>query len=78
MRTNDEIKGHRDALVALLDQTDTHLHIAKLTVTERQEGEFLIRQLEGEIELCSWMLGDIPFTWLTVDDGPSAFDFGVN
>ena len=33
MRTNDEIKGHRDALVALLDQTDTHLHIAKLTAT---------------------------------------------
>ncbi len=77
MRTNDEIKAHRTALMGILLQTEAALAMGTLTTKEHQEGEFLIRQFEGEIELCSWILGDINYTWLTADN-ERPFDFGAN
>jgi hypothetical protein len=68
MRTNDEINGHRNALMGLLLKTEAHLQMGKYTAKQRQEGEALICQFEGEIELCSWMLGEVPYTWLDMPD----------
>lgn len=77
MRTNAEIKAHRNALMGIMLHFAAILGLEKLTAKERQEGESMISQLEGEIELCSWILGDIDYTWLTVDK-PNTFDFGAN
>jgi hypothetical protein len=64
--------------MGIMLQTDAHLHIGKLTAKERQEGEFLLRQIEGEIELCCWVLGDVPYNWLNMPAEGTEFDFGAN
>ena len=67
MRTAQQVLAHQARLVAFLQQTNQallSLSVSRFTANDWAETRFMIRQLEAEIDLLSWVLGLRPTTWL--------------
>jgi hypothetical protein len=67
LRSAPELAAHQARLRACLEQTNQamlSLSVNLFTAKDWAETRFMIRQLEAEIELLSWVLGLRLTTWL--------------